>query len=281
MITLLVLLLGCGLSVPAWWLIQRGLHAWQGYEERVQAETRTTFDASFLFLDLAQLRPVVVAAAGLCLFAAAWLIGRWWGVVPVLCALLFAPGLLLRQMRKRRQERFDSQLPDLLMSLSGALRAGSGLQPALQHIISRSQAPLAQEFGLLLREQRLGVGFAEALQHLHARMPTESCALVVSALAIAARTGGGLADTLESIAHTLRSRQHWLGRVRALTAQGRMQCQVMAALPVFLMLVLYRLEPEAMAMLWQTWPGWVVLMLIVLLETIGILWIRRVATINV
>jgi len=165
--------------------------------------------------------------------------------------------------------------------LAGALRAGAGLQPALQHIVSQSLPPLSQEFSLMLREQRLGLGFQDALRQLHQRMPTESCGLVVSALGIAAQTGGGLADTLESIAQTLRARQHWLGRVRALTAQGRMQSHIMAGLPVCLLLVLSRLEPEAMALMWQTWYGWLVLLAICGLEGLGIVWIRRVAAIDV
>jgi tight adherence protein B len=79
----------------------------------------------------------------------------------------------------------------------------------------------------------------------------------------------------------LRARQHWLGRVEALTAQGRMQSRIMAGLPAVLALVLSRLEPEAMALLWQTWYGWIVLAAILLLEGLGIFWIRRVAAIEV
>jgi tight adherence protein B len=105
--------------------------------------------------------------------------------------------------------------------------------------------------------------------------------LVVSALSIAAQTGGSLADTLEGIAQTLRARQHWLGRVRALTAQGRMQSHIMAGLPILLLLVLSRLEPEAMDRLWSTALGWAVLLLIFVLECLGTVWIRRVVAVEV
>ena len=133
----------------------------------------------------------------------------------------------------------------------------------------------------MLREQRMGLPFQDALRHLRERVQTESCDLVVSALGVAAQTGGGLAETLESIAQTLRARQHWLGRVQALTAQGRMQTQVMAGLPICLLLILSRLEPDSMALLWQTWYGWLVLLFIVALESAGIFWIRRLITIDV
>lgn len=274
-------MVGLCTGLGAWLLLNRSLGFWARYEGRLRDDAQRTLDASFLFLDTAQLRPALLALGCGVLLAAAWIVGRWWGVLPVLLALLVAPPLVLRGMRRHRRHQFDAQLPDLLQALAGALRAGSGLQPALHHIVAQSRPPLSQEFSLMLREQRLGMGFQEALGELRQRMPTESCGLVVSALGIAAQTGGSLADTLESIAQTLRARHHWLGRVRALTAQGRMQSHIMAALPLLLMGVLGGLEPEAMSLLWQTWYGWLVLTGILLLEVLGIVWIRRVAAIEV
>lgn len=278
---ILILLIGLCAGLGAWVLLNRGMRLWARYEDRLQDETQRTLDASFLFLDMAQLRPALLALGCGLLLVAAWVVGRWWGVLPVLLGLLAAPPLVLRRMRQRRERQFDAQLPDLLQALAGALRAGAGLQPALRHIVAQSRPPLSQEFALMLREQRLGMGFQDALAQLRQRMPTESCGLVVSALGIAAQAGGSLADTLESIAQTLRARHHWLGRVRALTAQGRMQSHIMAGLPILLMVVLSRLEPEAMALLWRTWYGWLVLAGILLLEGLGIVWIRRVAAIEV
>lgn len=278
---LLVSLIGASVALAAGLLLHRAARFWRDYESRLRDEARRTLDASFLFVDLAQLHPAALAAGAGLLLAAAWLLAGGWGLVPAAGALVALPPLVLRRMRRRREQAFDAQLPDLLQALAGALRAGAGLQPALRHIVSQSSPPLSQEFALLLREQRLGLGFPDALRQLHRRVPTESCGLVVSALGIAAQTGGGLADTLESIARTLRARLHWLGRVQALTAQARMQSRIMAGLPPCLMAVLARLEPEAMSLLWQTWYGWLVLLTVLVLESLGILWIRRVAAIDV
>ena len=274
-------MLAGSMAVLFWWLLQLAERAWTRYDDHLQVEARRTLDASFLFLDTAQLRPAVLAAGLILMLSVAWLAGRWWGVMPVLAALLCAPPLILRHVRRRRERLFDAQLPDLVQALAGALRAGAGVQAALRHLVDQAAPPLSQEFGLLLREQRLGLSFQAALQQLRLRMPTESCGLVVSALDLAARTGGSLADTLESIAQTLRARQHWLGRVEALTAQGRMQSRIMAGLPLLLALVLTRLEPDAMRLLWETWYGWGVLTVILVLEVAGVLWIRRVTAVEV
>ncbi|MFJ0813229.1 type II secretion system F family protein, partial [Bordetella bronchiseptica] len=173
------------------------------------------------------------------------------------------------------------QLPGALVAMACALRAGAGIAAALRQLVEHGEAPLAQEFGLLLREQRMGVSFDAALARLARRASFESMALVAAALRVAAHTGGNLAETLEGIAQTVSARLQLQDRVRALCAQGRMQAWIVGALPPVLMGVLGRLQPEAMAALWHTLYGWAALALIVVLEGTGIWLIRRIVAIDV
>ena len=134
---------------------------------------------------------------------------------------------------------------------------------------------------MLLREQRMGVPLETALGNLQQRMPVEGMLLLASLLNVAAGSGGNLAGTLENVAQTLRERLHLQGRIRALTAQGRLQAWIMACLPVALGIALALLNPAAMAPLWQTPAGWAVLAAMVALETVGIVLIRRIVAITV
>ncbi|MDN5841859.1 MAG: type II secretion system F family protein [Alcaligenaceae bacterium] len=281
MIGLALFLVMALVTGASWFAFDRLIRTYRSYESRMKDEARLRFDEFFLFLDPAQLWVALTLACALLGGLVFWLSQRWWLATLVAAVALLAPRRVLQQIRMRRQHRFDTQLPGLLQSLAGALRAGSGMQRALQHVVTQSEPPLSQEFGLMLREQRMGVSFSQGLANLHQRMPTQACGLVVSALTIAAQSGGSLAETLENIAQTLRSRRHWMGRVRALTAQGRMQSWIMAGLPLLLLAVLHSLEPEVMSLLWTTWPGWVVLGLVLVLECLGIMLIRRIVAIDV
>lgn len=272
---------GAAVAALSWLLMEQGRRAWVRHDDHVLREASQTLDESFLFLDISRLRPALWGLGGVLALAVIGLTGQWWSGLPILALLLWGPARLLRGLRCRRQAQFDAQLPDLLQALAGALRAGSGVQPALQHIVAQSLPPLSQEFGLMLREQRMGVSFQEALLQLRVRMPTDACGLVVSALGIAAQTGGSLADTLEGIAQTLRARLHWQGRVRALTAQGRLQSRIMAGLPLLLLVALSQLEPDATAQLWSTPAGWGVLAIVCVLQCIGTVWIRRIMAVDV
>ena len=54
-----------------------------------------------------------------------------------------------------------------------------------------------------------------------------------------------------------------------------------SSLPLALLLVLDRMEPEAMAFLWHSPPGWATLAVIATLEVLGVLLIRRIVAIDV
>jgi len=70
-------------------------------------------------------------------------------------------------------------------------------------------------------------------------------------------------------------------KIRALTAQGKLQAWVVGLLPVFLLWVLARMEPDAMSLLWTTRLGWGVLAVVLIMEIIGVLLIRRIVSIDI
>jgi len=278
---LVTLSAGVAAAIAAWFALRCAQRAFARYRTALQTQTASHLEDFFLFVDPRQLwGAAVLGALGIAL-------GLVLVTGSVALALILSVGLAmtpfgaLRHVRRRRIARFERQLPDFLLSLAGALRAGAGMQTALQSIVAQSAPPLSQEFSLLLREQRMGVALEDAMTHLQQRMPVEGVLLLVSLLRIAAGTGGNMAQTLEGVATTLRARLHLQGRIRALTAQGRMQAWIMALLPVLLGLALAVLNPEAMAPLWRTPSGWAVVLIVLLLEGMGIWLVRRIVAIDV
>jgi tight adherence protein B len=268
-------------ALLAWFLIQAGSNAMARY--RASFTERTRFQAQEFFLCVDPRQLFILNFAVMILGSAlAWIFtGNLLLAVPVFFALAMLPRLVYAGLRRRRMQRFEQQLPDALMMLSGGLRAGVGLNAAMQQLVAEAHAPLAQEFTLMLREQRLGVTLEQSLNNLARRMPTQTTVLVVSAMRIASDTGGGLAETLERTANTIRSRLQMEGKIAALTAQGKLQAWVVSLLPLMLMLILNHMEPEAMSYLWHTRLGWATLAGIALLESLGVYVIRRIVAIDV
>ena len=280
-IVVITLVVAASAALLAWFVMDVGTATAARYRASFTERTRFQAREFFLFIDPSKLffaNLAVMVLGGTLVWIAT---GTLLLAVPVFFALGFLPRYLYAVMRQRRLCKFDEQLPDALMMLCGGLRAGVGFNAAMQQLVAEAQAPLLHEFTLVLREQRLGVTLEQSLASLARRIPTQSTVLMVSAMRIASHTGGGLAETLERTATTVRSRLQMEGKIRALTAQGKLQAWVVGALPLVLMLVLNKMEPEGMALMWHTQMGWAVLAIIAFLEFMGVYLIRKIVAIDV
>jgi tight adherence protein B len=202
-------------------------------------------------------------------------------VVGAAIIIIILPKLWVNWLKKRRFTQFERQLPDALLMVSGAMRAGASLTVAMESMVKEQRPPLSQEFDLLLREQRVGVDFDTALKNMEKRLPIQDFIMVVSGMRISREVGGNLADILETLADTLRMKHQMEGKIKALTAQGKMQGLVMTSLPLFLMFILTHMEPEAMAPLYNTWVGWATLAVIAVMEVVGYVAIQKIVSIDV
>jgi len=121
----------------------------------------------------------------------------------------------------------------------------------------------------------------QALDALNQRMPTESVELVTTLLAVGHASGGSLADLLERLSANLRARQHVTGKIHVLTAQGKMQAWVMGALPILLLAALSLIDPDSVQLMFLSDIGQCMLGVMLMLEVLGIVWLRRILTIEV
>lgn len=268
-------------GILAWLFFQSMYHKLAYYRDVVEDITTSKFSELFLFVDVSRyfyfyigvitITPLVVLELSRDLLLA----------LITFVMLLLSPFIILKLMIKKRMQKFERQLPDALLMLSGSLRAGASVPIALDSLIKESPAPLSQEFSLMVREQKLGLDLETTVRNMERRIPLESLSMSLSAILISREVGGDLAQTLESLADTLRRKLTMEGKIQSLTAQGKLQGVVMSALPLFLMLVLLKLEPEAMGMMFTTRMGWAVLFLILCMQTLGFIAIRKITRIDV
>ena len=141
--------------------------------------------------------------------------------IAIFCLIAFLPTMFYKNMRKRRLRKFEEQLPDGLIMLSGAMRAGASLNIALESLVKEQPAPLSQEFELYMREQRIGVDFDVSLTNMEKRLPLQDFAMLSSALRINREIGGNLAEIFDSLGETLRKKHQMEGKIESLTAQGK------------------------------------------------------------
>jgi tight adherence protein B len=280
LLPMLLIVFAAGLAL-IWMALHFGSRALARRQTSDASNAAADLESMFIFTDANRILLINVAVL-IALPVVAWFVTGNALVVGACVALAFvAPRYVLRYIASRRLRLFESQLPDALMMITGALRAGASLPIALESVSNEGLPPVSQEFELLLREMRLGTDFTVALQNLERRVPLQDVAMVTAGMALAREVGANLAETLESIAGTIRAKLQMEGKIRSLTAQGKMQGLVMSGLPVFLIVILRTMEPEAMAPLFNEWYGWCTLAVIALAVGIGYHFISKITNIDV
>ena len=192
----------------------------------------------------------------------------------------YLPELFIAFLRRRRRKQFSEQFIDGLVMLSNGLRAGFTLQQSMELLVDEMPAPLSQEFELILREYRLGVEIDQALQNAVTRTKDEDLDLAVSAIVITRRMGGNLAEIFERIVNMVRDRKLLGGKAAALTAQGKIQALVVGALPYGFGFILFQINPDMLRLMWTTIPGFIGLVIVVILDLIGYLWVKKIADVK-
>jgi len=157
--------------------------------------------------------------------------GVWGGVIGLFFGLAI-PFLVVKFLETRRKNKFAAQLVDGIMSLSSSLRAGLSLIQAFEVLVEELPVPISQEFGLVLRENKMGVPLETSLAALNKRMEIEELELLIDAMLIARESGGDLTKVFSRLATTIRDRNKVKEHIKTLTLQGRFQGILMSALPI-------------------------------------------------
>jgi tight adherence protein B len=254
--------------------------AFEQYRLRYLSRSIRDLGAMFLFIDPRQLLRLNLAAMVVLAGTGVWLGGP---VLGAACATagFFAPAVAVPFYRRRRVRRFDGQLSEALQQMANALRAGLTLQQAIEQVARDAPPPLRQEFGLFIKEVKLGVPLDEALAGMAGRVGSEDLELVATSTVVARQLGGNLAEMFEGIAATIRERFRLEGKIAALTSQGRLQGLIVAALPLVVGLFLNSYRPDLIAPMFQTAYGYALVAAIVLLQSAGFLTIRRIVSVDV
>ena len=132
----------------------------------------------------------------------------------------------------QRKDAFEQGLPEALDRVTGALRAGYGLEYGFDLVARDGSPPCSEEFGQILQELNLGGDLEEALARLVARIDSEDAKLLATAVAVQRRTGGNLVEVLGQMAQMLRERERLRRDVRVLTTAPRVSGYVVAILPL-------------------------------------------------
>ena len=214
-----------------------------------------------------------------CLFV---MVGFQW----ILCTIGFFIGFALPKMymsykRKKRLNLLPLQLIDTLGMMSNSMRAGFSFMQVMQLVGKEMPDPIGPEFERAVREAGLGIPLEEVFEDMLKRLPSKELEVALQAIIAQRKSGGNLAELLETMEDTIRGRVRILGELKTLTSQGKLSSWIITLLPIGLGLYLNFIDPEYFSPLITHPIGIVMIVIAGLFILIGWFVIQKILRIEV
>ena len=192
----------------------------------------------------------------------AWLILNLltdWPQIAVMLATFTAfigvPRLVLKKMAERRQRKFLEEFADALDGSVRLLQAGMPITEAIAMVSREFTGPLREEMLRIYDNQKIGVPLGQAAHETSKRVPLTEVKMFATALQIQSETGSSLSEVLSNLSAVIRARFRLKRKIKALSSEAKASAAIISALPILVTLGLYGVNPDYIAILFETRTG--------------------------
>jgi tight adherence protein B len=192
-----------------------------------------------------------------------------------------SPYVYLKVLRRRRIEKFKRQLPEALDLMARALKAGHAFTNGMKLAADQFDDPLGPEFAEALDEINFGISVPDALRNLTKRIDCTEIRYFVVGVILQRETGGNLAELMGILSYLIREKFKFEGKVRTLSAEGRLSAVILIALPFFIAGWLQFSNPKYLETLFMDPIGKVMIIGAVLMMIVGVIVMKKMVTIEV
>ena len=192
-----------------------------------------------------------------------------------------SPFLYLIYLKHKRIKKFKRQLPEALDLMSRALKAGHAFTNGMRLAADEFDDPLGTEFSEALDEINFGVSVPDALRNITKRIDCSEIRYFIVGVILQRETGGNLAELMGILSYLIREKFKFEGKVRTLSAEGRLSAIILIALPFFIACYLQFSNPKYLSTLFTDPVGTVLMIGAAIMMIIGIIVMKKMVTIEV
>jgi len=281
MFILLSILILCSIILIALSLLPAIVQVIQSWQQKKETEIAKEMDKMFYnksSKSIAMLYVIlpVILGAGVYVILQSLILAIFGGLIG-----LMIPNFIIKIRYKNRIRKFNSQLLDAINMLSSCLKGGLSLLQGFEVLVEEMPAPMSQELGLVVRENKMGIPLEESLVRLNKRMNLEELSLVINALLVSRETGGELTKVFSRLSVTIRDNRKLKESIKTLTLQGRLQGMIMSFLPIIFVIWVLSVNKHHFDIMLNNDLGRMLLIAAVILQVIGMVLIRIFSTIKV
>jgi len=163
-------------------------------------------------------------------------------------AIMVVRGLFGWQ-RRRFTDQLFRQLPDAVQLVTSTVRSGLPVNEAFRTIAREMPQPTAGQFAIVCSELSLGRAPEEAVEAIYRRTQVAEYGMFAVTLAIQLKSGGSLAETLQTLGETVSQRVALAARAKALAAEVIFSSRALTGAPLIVGGILYTINPDSVDLL--------------------------------
>lgn len=191
------------------------------------------------------------------------------------------PRWLLAYLKKQRQEKFITELPNAIDVIVRGVKSGLPLGDCIRIIAAEAREPLRSEFRTVAESTAVGMSLGEACAKLYDRVPLPETNFFAIVIAIQQRAGGNLAEALSNLSRVLRERKKMRAKIKAMSMEAKASAAIIASLPIAVMILVYLTSPRYIELLWITPTGRMMLAASAVWMLTGTLVMRRMINFDI
>jgi tight adherence protein B len=198
----------------------------------------------------------VVAAASAILYANSLLqfSTSYASIAAAIVPIVVVRGLFGWQQRRFANQLFR-QLPDTIQLVTSTVRSGLPVNEAFRTIAREMPEPTAKQFAIVCSELNLGRSPEEAVEGIYRRTQVAEYAMFAVTLAVQLKSGGSLAETLQTLGETVSQRVALAARAKALAGEVIFSSRALSCAPVIVGALLYWIDPQTLDLLFHDSTG--------------------------
>jgi tight adherence protein B len=203
---------------------------------------------------------------------AACLLARSLAVAPLALAAAFVlPGAALRALARKRKRKTADECDVLAADLSLYLRSGIPVADAVVLCVRDSGPPVSDAVAHFQADLGLGASVDAAFIELATALDNRDLQMIAQA---------DVSRIMDTIGEAVRERSAIRRELASQTVQGRLSGRVVAALPLIFLGLSALVSRSTLAVLLGTTPGLIILVVAVVLNVLGFLWIKKILDIK-
>lgn len=217
------------------------------------------------------------AAAGLICFVLMYLSGMGLLLaVPAFLAGAFGiPRWFLGYRKKKRENKFISELPNAIDVIVRGVKAGLPIGDCIRIIANETVEPVKGEFRQIAEGQAVGMSLSDSASKMYERVPLAEANFFGIVLAIQQQAGGNLSEALGNLSRVLRERKKMAEKIKAMSMEAKASAAIIASLPFAVMTLVYLTSPGYIELLWTTSMGRVLMAGSVVWMLMGVFVMKR------